>query len=298
MLGLVTASIWAGYIVIVRYGMTSDYRPLDMAVARYWPAGLILLPVLLKVGVRDLGGVGWARGIMLTLFAGPAFALLLSSGLRLTTVSHGGVIAPATLTLMTTLLSILFLKERLSAARTVGLLLIGSGLILIAGAAFLVTFNRDVLIGDLLVVAAPSCWAVFTVLLRVWQIDAVRGTAVVSVLGALALVPFHVATTDYGDLIAVHGWADIGMQFFGQGVLNGFLATLLFLITVSRIGPARAAVFPSLVPALSILIGAPLLGEQPDLSQIAGMAVVTFGLFLAVGLYDDWRGKRLAAQAG
>jgi drug/metabolite transporter (DMT)-like permease len=278
--------------------MISGYQPLDMAAARYFPAGLILLPVLVRAGLRDLGGVGWGRAAILTLFAGPPFALLLSTGMGLAPVSHGGVIAPATLTLMTTLLSVIFLRERLTRARAAGLLLIGCGLALTAGVAFLVTFNTDVLIGDLLVVAAPSCWAVFTVLLRVWQIDAVRGTAAVSVLGALALLPVHALTTDYGALVAVHGWRDIALQLFGQGVLNGFLATLLFLITVSRIGPARAAVFPSMVPALTILFGAPLLGETPTGSQIAGLVAVTAGLLLAVGLWDRWRDRRMAVQAG
>jgi drug/metabolite transporter (DMT)-like permease len=285
--------IWAAYMVIVRDGMLSGYRPIDMAVARYWPAGLILLPVLLRAGVRDLGGVGWGRGVMLTCFAGPPFALILSSGMALTPVSHGGVIAPASMTLVTTLLTVVFLRERLSAARGLGIFLIAASLVMIAGVAFATTLNKDVLLGDLLVILAPSLWAVFTVLLRVWQIDAVRGTAAVSVLGGLVLLPVHVALTDYGAVIAQHGWTDIGLQFLGQGVGNGFLATLLFLVTVSRIGPAKAAVFPSIVPALTILIGAPLLGEQPNAVQVAGLVLASVGLFLAVGLYDELRETRV-----
>jgi drug/metabolite transporter (DMT)-like permease len=283
-------------MVIVRDGMLSGYRPVDMAVARYWPAGLILLPVLVRAGLRDMGGVGWGRAIVLTCFAGPPFALILSSGMALTPVSHGGVIAPAAMTLMTTLLTVIFLRERLSAARGLGIFLIAMSLVLIAGVAFATTLNADVLLGDLLVVLAPSLWAVFTVLLRVWQIDAVRGTAAVSVLGGLVLLPIHIALTDYPAMIAQHGWANIGLQFLGQGVGNGFLATLLFLITVSRIGPAKAAVFPSIVPGLTILIGAPLLGEQPDGIQIAGLICASIGLFLAVGLFDEWRSARINRQ--
>lgn len=280
-------------MVMVRDGMLSGYRPIDMAVARFWPAGLILLPVLLRAGVRDLGGVGWGRGVVLTCFAGPPFALILSSGMALTPVSHGGVIAPAAMTLVTTLLTVVFLRERLSATRGLGIFLIAASLAMIAGVAFATTLNKDVLLGDLLVILAPSLWAVFTVLLRVWQIDAVRGTAAVSVLGGLVLLPVHVALTDYEAVIAQHGWADIGLQFLGQGVGNGFLATLLFLVTVSRIGPAKAAVFPSIVPALTILIGAPLLGEQPNAVQIAGLVLASVGLFLAVGLYDELRETRV-----
>lgn len=292
-LGLITASIWAGYIVLVRQGVTSGFQPIDMAAARYWPAGLILLPVLLRHGIRDLAGIGWGRGIVLTVFAGPPFALLLSYGLSFAPVSHGGVIAPATLTLMTTLLTVIFIGERLSRGRGFGLFLIVCGLVLVAGSGFLHSFDINLLYGDLLVIAAPSCWAVFTLLLRVWHIDAARGTAAVSVIGGLAIVPLHLAFADYAHLATVDPW-EIARQFFGQGVLNGFLATLLFAVTVSRIGPARAGVFPSLVPALTILIGAPLLGEVPTVWQFAGLAVVTTGLVFAVGLVDNWRSARRA----
>lgn len=292
LLGLVTASIWAGYVVLVRDGVTSGFQPIDMAAARYWPAALILLPVLLRHGLRDLAGVGWGRGFVLTLFAGPPFALLLSAGLSFAPVSHGGVIAPATMTLMTTLLAVLFIGERLSRGRALGLLLITAGLVLVAGIAFLRTFDVELLYGDLLLVAAPSCWAVFTLLLRVWRIDAARGTAAVALIGGLALLPLHLAFADYGRLAEL-GAVEIGKQLVGQGVMNGFLATFLFAVTVTRIGPARAAVFPSLVPGLTLLIGAPLLGEAPTLYQFAGLVVVTVGLFLAVGLLD----RRLAGRA-
>lgn len=295
-LGLTTALIWSAYMVLVRDGVTGGFAPIDMAAARYWPAGLIMLPVLLRAGLRDLGGVGWGRGLVLTVFAGPPFALFMSFGLSYTPISHAGVIAPASLTLMATLLAVIFIGERLSRLRLAGLVLITAGVVMVAGVSFLATFNADVLMGDLLVIGAPTCWAIFTLLLRVWRIDPVRGTAAVVVIGSVGLIPFHVAFADYAALMRI-GWGEIGVQLLGQGVLNGFLATLLFVITVSKIGPARAAVFPSLVPGLTILIGAPVLGEIPTLYQLAGLAAVTAGLVLAVGLVDEWFGWRRRRRA-
>ncbi|WP_416899318.1 MAG: DMT family transporter [Minwuia sp.] len=295
-LGLTTALIWSAYMILVRHGVTSGFAPIDMAAARYWPAGLIMLPVLLRVGIRDLGGIGWGRGLVLTIFAGPPFALFMSFGLNLTPISHGGVIAPSSLTLITTLLAVIFIGERLSRLRLIGLVLILSGVVMVAGLSFLATFNTDVLLGDLLIVGAPACWAVFTLLLRVWQIDPLRGTAVTVVLGSLGLIPFHIAFSDYGALMQM-GWGEIGIQLLGQGVMNGFLATLMFVVTVSKIGPARAAVFPSLVPGFTILMGAPILGEIPTLYQFAGLASVTVGLVLGVGLMDEWLGWRRRKRA-
>jgi drug/metabolite transporter (DMT)-like permease len=42
--------------------------------------------------------------------------------------------------------------------------------------------------------------------------------------------------------------------------------------------------FPAVVPAVSIVIGIPILGEIPSAEQIVGVVLVTAGLLSAVGL--------------
>jgi drug/metabolite transporter (DMT)-like permease len=49
---------------------------------------------------------------------------------------------------------------------------------------------------------------------------------------------------------------------------------------------SRAVLFPALVPALSVLIGIPVVGEIPSVLQIAGLVLVTLGLLTTVGLWQ------------
>jgi drug/metabolite transporter (DMT)-like permease len=65
-----------------------------------------------------------------------------------------------------------------------------------------------------------------------------------------------------------------------QGVFSGPGAIYLFARSVVLLGASRAAVFPSLVPGFTLLVGYVALGEQPTLAQLAGLAIVLYGFRL------------------
>ena len=64
-------------------------------------------------GLGDLGGVGLARGVALTLFGGPPLALFSYAGFLFVPLAHGGVIQPSCAALGGLLLATLVLKEKL-----------------------------------------------------------------------------------------------------------------------------------------------------------------------------------------
>ncbi|WP_416896201.1 MAG: DMT family transporter [Minwuia sp.] len=283
--GLIALAGWTAYVVVARHGALAGFSPLDLAVARLVPAGLVFLPYLLQVGIADLGGIGWRRGLTLALFGGPGFGFLMAGGFTLAPVTHGAVIGPAVLTLGTTVLSIAFLSERPGALRLAGLGIIVAGILLVGGGAFLTPVTGRILLGDLCLVAANLFFAVFAILLRVWSVPPLKGAAVVTVLSLFAMLPVYLVLADI-DAIAAIGWDELALQWLGQGVFAGCIATAAFMAAVARLGPSRGAVFPSAIPATAVLAGAPLLGEYPSAIQIVGVAVTSAGLVLAVGLLN------------
>jgi drug/metabolite transporter (DMT)-like permease len=69
----------------------------------------------------------------------------------------------------------------------------------------------------------------------------------------------------------------------------GSIATKFFvLVAYSRavilLGVSRAVLFPACVPAVSVLIGIPIVGEIPGPLQVGGLALVTAGLLTTVGM--------------
>jgi uncharacterized membrane protein SirB2 len=104
-------------------------------------------------------------------------------------LAHGGVIAPATVTIGSTIMAAAFLRERLSTAHIIGAVLVITGIVLISWQGLHASPGSRTWIGDLLFVGSSLLWAGFTVLPRLWRLDALRAIAVVSVLSALVMIP-------------------------------------------------------------------------------------------------------------
>ena len=61
--------------------------------------------------MRDLNGVGWGRGIVLTFFGGLGISFVSYSGFPLVPLGHGGIIQPSTAALLGLVLSTVVLHE-------------------------------------------------------------------------------------------------------------------------------------------------------------------------------------------
>ena len=273
--GAGSALFWAFGFVAARHGVLVGMSPLVLSLHRFvWP-GLALLPLLAAGGFGDLGGLGWRRGIALTLFGGLPLALWSYIGYVYVPLGHGSIIQPSCAAVGGLILARLFIKEHLPPRRIAGAAIIVSGLAVI-GAEALHTIGRHGLLGDLLFVAAGSSFAVFGVLLRLWQVAPMRAAAVTSVL---SLIGLPILFFTYDNMAAAGFWENL-LQAVVQGVFAGPAAIYLFTRAVILLGASRAALYPSLVPPFSLLIGFLALGEVPSLSQLIGLAIVVVGFRL------------------
>lgn len=274
--GVGAAMFWATGFVTARHGIAIGFSPADLAFHRYIWVGLAFLPFIARQGVA--GGVGWAKALMLTLFVGPIFSMISYAGFLLVPLGHGGVIQPSSAALSGLLLATLVLKEKLPAHRAIGAAIIIIGLVVIGGEA-LTTIGTHGLLGDFSFAFAGFMFAVFGMLLRLWRITPMRAVAITSVVSLLDL-PFQWLVFGFDRMIAL-GWFENLLQVVMQGILAGAVATYLFARSVVLLGVARAAVFPSLVPGFTLLIGFLTLGEVPSVAQFLGFAIVLVGFRLA-----------------
>lgn len=288
--GLAAALIWGAYLAMAKAGVSAGLAASDIAFLRFAVAGLVMLPWLLRHGLRDCAGVGWFRAGALALTAGPVFILVGVGGYAFAPLAHGAVLQPAAVTIGSAVLAVLFLRDRPPATRLLGLGVMLGGLALIAGPGLLSGDSRTA-IGDGMFLAAGVMWALFSFLTKRWNVAPLPATAAVSVLSAAAFLPGYLLLEGPSRLLS----ADPSMLFaqvIVQGVLSGVVAVLAFTKTVQMIGPARAAIFPAMVPAVAVLIGIPVAGELPSTLQTAGLAAATLGLLLALGLINIRRNPR------
>jgi len=275
--GAGAAVFWAAGFVAARHGIDVGFTPADLTFHRCFWAGLVLLPLALRDGIGDLNGIGWGRGVVLTILGGPGIAIVSYSGFLLVPLGHAGVIQPSCAALFGLILATIILKERLPVLRAFGALTIVLGLAVI-GAEALMTIGVHGVAGDLMFVLAGGFFATFGMLLRYWRVVATRATVAISVL-SLAILPIYWTLSGFDRIAALGLWENI-LQALMQGILAGPAAIYLFTRSVVLLGAGRAAVFPSLVPPCVLLIGWIALGEQSSVLQLTGLAIVLIGFRL------------------
>ncbi|HVQ70995.1 MAG TPA: DMT family transporter [Bradyrhizobium sp.] len=276
--GVGAALCWALGFVATRHGLKIGFTPPDLLMHRFLWSGIVFLPLVLRAGIGNLGGIGWGRGLVLMVLGGPVMSLISYTGFLFVPLGHGSVIQPSSATLGGLLLAAVFLRERVPATRVLGAVVIVGGLAVI-GAESIGHIGSHGVLGDLLFVMTGLMFAVFGTLLRHWRVNAFSAATIISVL-SLALLPLYAASGGFARVAAL-GFGENALQALGQGILAGPAAMYLFVFSIQTIGVARAAVFPATVPALTILGGWLLLGEPPSGLQAAGLVTVLAGFYLA-----------------
>lgn len=287
-LGLISGAIMALgaslSFAAARAGILGGLQPIDLIFARFIVAGLIMLPVLLHYGVRDLAGIGWKRGAILTALGGAPFALMQTGGYGFAPLAHGAVIAPSTVTIVSTIGAALFLREPLGRNHLTGAAIVLGGIVLIGWDGLTQPAGERAWLGDLLFFASSLLWACFTLLLRHWRVPALRATAAISVLSFAISTTFYLLWMGPAHLVALPLGALV-FQGLVQGGLQGAITMIAYNKAVMLLGVSRAVLFPATVPALSVLVGIPVVGEIPSTLQVSGLCLVTLGLLTTIGAF-------------
>lgn len=279
--GILAALIWGVQAVVSRQSVTDGLSAGDVTILRFLAAALVLLPFAFqRLKPFPVGRLGWKKALILTAIVGPSYSLILVGGAHFAPALHSSVISPGLIPVATALLAFLLLSERASALRLAGLAVIVAGIVVFSWEAMADTPSRaGAWIGDLLFVLIALLWSVFGLLARRWGADAVEVTMATCLL-SVPLLPL-LALVQPVNLLAVPLSA-VALQALYQGVIVGAAALFLYTQAVALLGAARAALFLPLVPVVTALSGAALLGEQASRLELAGMALAVAGMALAL----------------
>ncbi|MCY7388945.1 MAG: DMT family transporter [Burkholderiales bacterium] len=282
--GLFAISIWVGWILLTRYGVTTSLSPYDITALRFACAGILLSPVVYQKG-WGIQRVGLKTWLVIICCAGVPYVLIASSGLQFAPAAHAGALVPGTMPLWAALLAMFFLKEEITGVRKLGLMLIPVGIIIFVGAG-LTDFASGNWRGHLMFLAAAITWASFTVAMRAAGqsgFTPLHAAAVVSVVSALIYLPVYALFLPHRIMEASMG--PIVIQTIYQGIFVSIISLFAYARAVSILGASLGSSFASLVPVLAMLTAITLLGEWPKASDYVGIAAITFGVFLSSGAY-------------
>lgn len=270
---LLVMAIYTTNFIATRYSVLNGLTPLDLVALRYSVAGIVMLPYFCRLNLRNLGGIGWSKAILLTCLAGSPYILTLFFGLTFAPASHGAVLNPGIVPSVVFLGMVFLGLQSFSLVRALSLISIFIGVILVTASSF--SLQGSVLFGDLLFLSSGISWGLFTLLAKVWELRPIQSTAIVSVISSLYLLPYLFFWYDGFESVAV---AHIILQAIFQGIVMSIVALYLVTYAVRSLGAQLTSLFSPLVPVLTTLIAIPLLGEIPTSLQWIGIVLVVLGM--------------------
>lgn len=203
-------------------------------------------------------------------------------GLQYTTATNASVYS-VTAPLSILLLAAVFSGERINLKKGIGISLALIGVLLVMGPERLSAFDfKGYLLGDLLVIFSIFLWGVFTVYGKkiTGRIGALELTAVVTVIGALTMLPMGFLEMAGKGMsfaeIPLRAWLAIGFL----GVTCSFLATLLYFMALRQTESQKVGVFLYTLPPMTYIFSALFLGESATLYLLAGSTLVLGGVYL------------------
>ena len=236
--------------------------------------------------LRRLSPRGWLSLVLQALFGIFLFRLLLLWGLMRTSAGEAGILTGAT-PAATALFAVLFLREKLSAARLAGIVSTVAGILLLQGLFSGGLPSARHIVGNLLVLCAAVSEAVFNTLSRRFAVapkeadeqpdPAAQTAAVIALALLLSLVP-ALFERPFRSLADVEPAAWLALIWYGVAVTA--VGYFFWYGGIRRSGGITAAAFSGMMPLTSVLLSAAVLGERAGWALWAGGALVTAGMLM------------------
>jgi drug/metabolite transporter (DMT)-like permease len=271
---LISAAIF-GVSTTVSVVALHAVRPADLlAVEISGAAAMLVTTAAVRGELRRRGA--WRQMLVGALVPGLAF-LFGDLGLARTSASSGSLLLAGE-PLISVLLALVVLRERLSGRATAALILGLTGGALVAlepgGAA-----GTDTTLGNVLVLLAVVASAAFLVATRRFTADGdgLNASAWQSVGGALTVTPFVAASWSTGGTRLDSAGLGGGLACIAV-VICGAAGTWLFNRGIARVPAARAGQLGNLTPVVGTLTAVVFLGDRPSLLQLIGGAAILAAL--------------------
>jgi drug/metabolite transporter (DMT)-like permease len=272
------AVVWGNAFVAIRHAI-QFMSPVELAAARFLPVVILLGGFLLatdRAGAWQLLREEWPKVLFMALAGVTTYHLALNTGeMRVPAGTASLIIAlsPA----VATMLSTLFLSERITPLKVGGLIVSFAGLVIVVAFGEGVQFNLRDLSYYLLVLLAACVWGSYGVIGQVVmrrhpQVRVMATTLTLAGLPLVALAPLSFWPR------ALAWPASVWWSVAFLSLLCTVFAYVIWLNGIRYLGAARVQAFNYLVPLFAVLSGVALLGERITWGQALGGALIVAGV--------------------
>ncbi|GAK58199.1 hypothetical protein U27_05172 [Candidatus Vecturithrix granuli] len=272
---------WSGNFILGRAVRTA-LPPVGLAFWRWLVASLVMSITAWPHVKHDWPAIqqNWKIIGLLSILGVATFNVLAYTGLRFTTAMNG-VLMQSAMPVMIIVMSYFFFRETITLLQAAGILLSLSGVVTIITQGNLRALTSLSLNpGDLVILVAITCYAVYSVLLRRRPpVNPLSLLLTMFVIGTGLLFPFYVWEHLFLQVMPFNRVTLLAVGYVA--IFPSILAYLCFNRGVELLGANRAGLFLHLMPVFGSLMAMLFLGEQFRSFHAAGICLILSGIVLA-----------------
>lgn len=289
---------WLSYLCLASgMALVGSYVGLSKILVLVLP---IFLLAWLRFGIAAVAMAGWVKRrpgeaplsrhdrwllFLESFFGNFLFSVCMLFGVARTSALAAGVIMAA-IPAVVAILSRFILQERIAPRVAIGIACAVGGIALVSfgkhgGGAGAAGSDAGGLVGNLLLLGAVSCEAIYVVLGKklTGQVSPKRISALINLWGLLLVTPlglWQALAFDFGSVSAAHWWL---LLFYSLAA--SMVTVWLWMTGLKHVPASQAGVFTVMLPVAAAAVGVVFLGERFSPAQAAAFALALAGVVLA-----------------
>ncbi len=278
---ILSTIFWAGAFIAAKLSVPF-IPPFTLTFLRFFIASIILYFVILykekhiyKLTKKD---------IPVFLFTGIVgmfgYHVLFFLSIKYTTAINSSIIG-ASNPIITTLLCIVFLKDKVTYKRLLGIALSFLGVFLTItnaniSAIFSISFNK----GDIFMVLAVTLWAIYSVYSKkvMPNYSPITLTFYSFLFCTIFLIPFVVYENPIKIINNIPYYSYIAVLY--MSIFPSVIGYLVQQMSIKTIGPAKTSIFINLIPVFSIILSVIILGETVTTIKLFTTLLIIIGVYI------------------
>lgn len=280
---LVLANLfWAGNLIFGK-SVTSEFPPIWASFLRWAIAAVVLIPMAQLVEKPNWLKVwrsNWGLLLFFSLVGVVFYTLLTYTALQHTSSTNGSLINSLTPAIMI-ILSLIFLKDKISAWQGTGLVLSFVGVLTVLTKGHLLgVFSTPYNQGNGILLIAVFLWAIYSIISkRAQHLPPITFVAFTAFIGVICFVPLLFIQPLQPERITAFGIT--GVMYLG---LFPSIGSFLFWNQgVKMLGPGKASITMNLMPIFTAILSV-ITGQELLVSQVVGGVIVIAGMLLSANL--------------
>lgn len=276
---VIAALFWAGAFIAGKFSV-EEFPVFTLIFIRFFIGTIVIVSLLLKSeGNWKIEKKDFKLLVAMSLTGMVGYHLFFFMSLKFTSPVNSALIA-ATNPCITTLLSVIFLKDKIKPRNIMAILLAFTGVALITingdfSKLISMKFNK----GDLLMLIAVMFWATYSILSKKAGVkySPLKITSYVFSICTIVTMPLMISEKPWETIgnTTIKGWSSIVYM----AIFASVIGYLIQQISFKKIGPSKTNLYINLVPLFSMILAFLILGEGITFISVIAAVLIILGVF-------------------